>query len=96
MSIEAIFEYSTGYDFAMYLADIKTRQAIERNFEIIGEASSRITAIVKQENPQIDWRVIKDFRNFMIHEYFGINHRIVWQTIQLRLAPLLEEIRKLR
>ena len=78
--------------FESYEADSRTKDAVERNFEIIGEAASRIPDDFKKLYPTIEWRIIKDFRNFIIHEYFGINNQIVWDTIQFRLPDLLQEI----
>ena len=92
ISIESILEYTNGYSYEMYIEDQKTRHAVERNFEIIGEAASRIPITYKEKNPHIEWRIIKDFRNFIIHDYFGINQQIVWDTIQLRLPQLLIDI----
>lgn len=92
---EAILEYTEGSTFENFDADSKTRHAVERNFEIIGEAASRVPADFKVDNPHIEWRILKDFRNFIIHDYFGINNGIVWETIQLRLPDLLAEIRLL-
>ncbi|QNL50951.1 DUF86 domain-containing protein [Olivibacter sp. SDN3] len=94
-AIEAILEYTNGYTFEDFEADSKTRHAVERNFEIIGEAASRVSIDFKVNNPQIEWRILKDFRNFIIHDYFGINNEIVWETIQLRLADLLDDIKSL-
>ena len=95
ISIGRILEYTAGMTFESYEVDFKTKDAVERNFEIIGEAVSRISEDFKSKYPHIEWRVIKDFRNFMIHEYFGINNLIVWDTIQLRLPGLLKEISQL-
>lgn len=81
--------------FESYEADSKTKDAVERNFEIIGEAASRIPDDFKKFHPGVEWRIIKDFRNFIIHEYFGINNQIVWDTIQFRLPELLQEISNL-
>ena len=92
LSISRILEYTDGMDSDSYERDRKTKDAVERNFEIIGEAASRIPDHYKQLNPHIEWRVIKDFRNFIIHEYFGINNQIVWDTIQFRLPDFLKEI----
>src|SRR6476646_8649010 len=94
-SIQYILEFTKGYDFDLFEKDIKTRYAVERNFEIIGEAASRLPAEFKLSNPQIEWKIIKDFRNFIIHEYFGINTSILWDTIQFRLPDLLEQLKKL-
>lgn len=41
-------------------------------------------------------RILKDFRNFIIHHYFGVNNEIVWDTIQLRLHDLLDDIKALQ
>jgi uncharacterized protein with HEPN domain len=91
-AILAIFEYTTDYSFEQYEADSKTRHAVERNFEIIGEAVARIPDHYKTGHPDIEWRIIKDFRNFIIHDYFGINNRIVWNTIKGPLPVLLNSI----
>ena len=91
----SILEYTVGYNSETYEGDIKTRHAVERNFEIVGEAGSRIPNNYKDLHPQIEWRIIKDFRNFIIHEYFGINNQIVWDTIQFRLPDLLISITNL-
>jgi len=91
-SIHKILEYTASMTFESYETDSRTKDAVERNFEIIGEAASRIPVDFKTLHPQIEWRILKDFRNFIIHEYFGINVQIVWDTIQYRLPDLLEEI----
>ena len=83
VSIGRILEYTAGKD------------AVERNFEIIGEAASRIPDDFNKLHPNVEWRIIKDFRNFIIHEYFGINNQIVWDTIQFRLPDFLQEISNL-
>jgi len=92
ISIDKILDYTKGMTFDAYEADPKTKDAVERNFEIIGEAASRIPDDFKNKHPHIEWRIIKDFRNFIIHEYFGINNQIVWDIIQYRLADLLKEV----
>ncbi|WP_346318277.1 DUF86 domain-containing protein [Chitinophaga sp. YIM B06452] len=86
--ISKILEYTKGMSFEAYEADSKTKDAVERNFEIIGEASSRIPDSFRQQHPGIEWRIIKDFRNFIIHEYFGINNQIVWDIIQYRCCRI--------
>lgn len=90
-----ILEFTGKMSFAEYKSDLKTKHAVERSFEIIGEAAARVTAEYKTEHPEIEWRIIKDFRNFIIHEYFGIDDQIIWQTIQMRLPGLLNQLRSL-
>jgi len=95
-AIQSILTYTNGYTLITYEDDLKTKHAVERNFEIIGEAASRIPEEYKQLHPYIEWRIIKDFRNFIIHDYFGINNQIVWDTIQFRLPELLGNINELQ
>ncbi len=71
-SITKILTYTHGFTFELYETDTKTREAVERNFEIIGEAASRITDEFKQKNQVIEWRIVKDFRSFIIHEYLAL------------------------
>jgi uncharacterized protein with HEPN domain len=87
-AINNIAAFTKNMTFEMYQSDLRTKHAVERNFEIIGEAVSRIPEKFKTLHPQIEWRILKDFRNFIIHEYFGINDEILWDTIQFRIPEL--------
>jgi uncharacterized protein with HEPN domain len=91
-SILKILDYTQGMSYDMYDADSKTKDAVERNFEIIGEAASRLPDDFKSIDNGIEWRILKDFRNFIIHEYFGIDNLVVWDIIEHRLPHLLAQI----
>ncbi len=76
-------------DYAFYVDNITTKRAVEREFEIIGEALTRLNKV----NPNIEIsskRRIIDFRNLLIHGYDGIDDVQVWAVIQNNL-PLLEK-----
>ena len=94
-SLKNIVLFTEGMDFDMYQSDLKTKHAVERNFEMIGEAAARLPLEFKSKNAQIEWRVMKDFRNFIIHEYFGINDQTVWDIIIYKIPDLLLQIQKL-
>jgi len=51
---------------------------------------------LKQLAPSVEWRLVKDFRNFIVHEYFGVDSRIVWDAVCLELPLLKATIEKLR
>lgn len=91
-SITAITEFISGLDYPAFLRDRKTYSATVRELEVIGEASGKISEILKAEHPEIDWRTIKDFRNVLAHEYFSINSEILWDIIQNKLEPLKQNI----
>src|SRR3989338_7014805 len=66
--------------------------AIVRNFEIIGEASSNVPQEISVKYPFVEWRKIADFRNVLAHEYFGINYKIMWDIIKNKLPALQKDI----
>jgi uncharacterized protein with HEPN domain len=80
-SCHKIKRYTQEINFEEFIKDDKTKDAVIRNFEIIGEASAVLHEDFKRQHPQINWREIKDFRNRMIHDYAGIDYQIVWVII---------------
>lgn len=75
-------------DFNIFQDDIKTRRAIERNLEIIGEAVSRILSL-DSNFPLENARRIVDTRNRIIHGYDTVSAEIIW-SIVLRDLPVLK------
>ena len=91
-SIENILLFTAGLNFENYIADTKTVHAVQHNFMIIGEAAGRVPEDYKQSHPDINWRQIKNFRNIIVHDYFGIDSSIVWEIIQISLPELKRDI----
>lgn len=91
-SINKIYQYTTNINEDIFLTDEKTQDAVCRNFSIIGEAASRLTEDFKAHYTQINWRIIKDFRNKIIHDYIGTDYREVWKIIQQGLPTLKHQI----
>ena len=89
----AIAGWCVGRTFADYQCDRQFRRAVEREFEIIGEALSRLTRLAPEIAARIDGlpRMV-GFRNRIIHGYDAIDHAAVWGVIQSHLPKLLAEI----
>ncbi|HEA30374.1 MAG TPA: DUF86 domain-containing protein [Leeuwenhoekiella sp.] len=62
-------------------ADQFTVDATLRNFTILGEATTNIPENIKKKYPEVPWREMKDLRNKVSHEYFGVDLTIVWEII---------------
>ncbi len=81
-------EFITGFDFDTFESDQKTIFAVTRAIEIIGEASKQIPPEFKEQYPHIPWKEVAGIRDKMIHHYFGINLKILWNTVNNDLPPL--------
>jgi uncharacterized protein with HEPN domain len=89
----AIQEFVKGVSFEEFCNDRKTYSAVIREFEIIGEAVGRLLDELKRKHPDIEWQDIKDFRNLLTHEYFGVDLEIVWKIVQDDLPALVDVVR---
>ncbi len=74
----------------------KTYDAVMMNFIIIGEAARNIYEEVRQNYPNVEWREIMDMRNVLVHEYWGVNEGVVWNSIKGDLPQLKEIITKIK
>ena len=88
-SAQKIKQYTKDLDFDSFLSDDKTKDAVVRNFEIIGEAANRIDPDFRDKNTEIEWKRIRGFRNRIVHDYFGIDYEIVWEIIETYLDELI-------
>jgi len=94
-SISLIKDYTSGISFEDFSANRKTQDAVIRNLEIIGEAAKALPDDIKQKAHSTDWRKIIALRNILIHEYFGVNLKLIWDVIQNKLEELQQDCRYL-
>lgn len=92
IQIEKFVEDMTFEDFK---EDDKTASAVIRKFEIIGEATKKIPEAIKKKHPKIPWKEMAGMRDKLIHFYFGIDYKLIWQTIKHRIIQLRPLIAKL-
>lgn len=90
--IKRIESYTKNTDYKKFLRDVKTQDAVIRNFEIIGEAVKNISSDLKKARADIEWKKIAGLRDKIIHYYFGVNWDIVWAIIQDNLPQLKRKI----
>lgn len=91
-SINKIELYTADMSFESFSKDSKTIDAVIRNFEILGGASSHLPISFKKNNSEVEWRILIDFRNVIIHEYFGVNLEIIWDIIKNEIPILKSKI----
>jgi len=94
-SIDKIESYVVGISFEEFFADERTKDAVLRNLQVIGEAVKNIPLEIRDKHISINWKAITGMRNKLIHEYFGVSFAIVWETILIDLPPLKNQIERL-
>jgi uncharacterized protein with HEPN domain len=77
------------------MADVRTRLALERALEIIGEAARRVSAGTRNANPQIPWTGIIGTRNALAHQYGAIDYRRLHATAKEGVPRLIEALERL-
>jgi len=93
--LEAIANIETdiaGYDFEKFRADRRTRQLVERNLEILSEASRRLPNEYKDQEPRVPWRAIAGVGNVLRHDYHETYPTVLWDTCKKDLQPLKEAV----
>ncbi len=93
-ALDMISQYVHGLDYDGWKEDRKTVDAVIRNLEIIGEAASHVSEEIQQQYDDIPWTQMKAMRNILIHEYFGVDIDVLWQTVQEDLPSLKAKFQK--
>jgi uncharacterized protein with HEPN domain len=93
-AIEKIQGYIADLDYEAFAQDEKTLDAVVRNLGIIGEAANNLSKEFENNNPDIPYHKMIGMRNFVIHEYFGVNEEIVWSTCREDLPVLQKSLSK--
>jgi uncharacterized protein with HEPN domain len=91
-SIERIEEYTKNMDKEDFLSHNLVQDGTIRQIEIIGEATKNLSKELRDKYPQIPWSDIAGMRDRLIHHYFGVNLKAVWDTVKVDIPVLKDEI----
>ncbi|NGX26139.1 MAG: hypothetical protein K940chlam6_00050 [Chlamydiae bacterium] len=91
-SIEKIESYLDGMTLTHFKKNDLVKDAVVRNLEIIGEASKNVPLTIRRTHSDIPWTQMNGMRNILIHEYFGVDAKIVWHTAKKYLPELQKQL----
>jgi len=94
-AIAEIQKFTRGMDYEDFREDDKAVRAVEMNFIIIGEAANQIPEEIEEQYTMIPWNLMRAMRNRIVHVYFRIDEKLMWDTIQNDLPPLVPELKNL-
>jgi uncharacterized protein with HEPN domain len=94
-AIGRILDYTANLNYDQFFFDNKTIDAVVRNMEVLGEASSKMSKELKSKYTDFPWDQMYFMRNKMIHEYFGIDLEIIWDIIKNHLPNNKEQLKNI-
>jgi len=95
VAVERITSYTSGLTYAEFRSDTRTVDAVVRNLEVLGEAAKQVSEAIRSKRPNIEWRKLAGLRDILIHGYFGIDLDIIWDIVDTKLAPLMDQLSSL-
>lgn len=90
-AIDRILTYTTDGE-AQFLGDPKTQDAVVRNLEVIGEAARGVSRETREAHPEVPWRQIAGTRDRIIHGYFNVSLKVVWDIVGNDLPNLRDAV----
>jgi uncharacterized protein with HEPN domain len=91
-AIKIIEGYVDGADFKSFSHHPMLRDACLRQLQVIGEACRNLSSELRNNHPEIPWRQIVGLRIIVIHEYFGVDEKVIWEVIQYDLPVFKGQI----
>jgi uncharacterized protein with HEPN domain len=87
-ALRAIARYTDGMTMGEFVGDPRTMDAVVRNLMTMGESIRWIPEPILEAHPDVPWRTLRGMRNVVVHEYFGVDPAILWETVRGDLPPL--------
>mgnify|MGYP002624423018 CR=1 FL=1 len=91
-AIETIEDYISSADFEAFSENSMMRDACIRQLQVIGESCKNVHAELREKYPDVPWRQIVGLRNIVIHEYFGVDEKVIWEVIQQDLPVFKQQV----
>ena len=94
-SIEKIFKYTESITVHAFVEQDIIHDAVLRNFEIMGEATKKLSQDFREKHNDVPWKKMAGTRDILIHDYLGVDLIAVWNTIESDLPALKSQLTRI-
>jgi len=91
-AIDRIDRFTEDMDLTAFAENEGIQYGVIKNFEIIGEAAYHLSKELKKQYSDMEWRKMEGMRHFLVHEYYRINHELLWNTKEDKLPDLRSKL----
>lgn len=90
--VEYLQQKSKGLEFEKFVKDETLKRSFLRSLEVIGEAAKNVSSGFRKKYPEIEWKKMAGLRDVLIHHYFGVDYKSVWDIVKNRIPKLKKQI----
>ncbi len=93
--IKYLFQNSVRLEYKDFIKDETRKRSFVRSLEIIGEATKNLPEDFRNKYPELPWKEMAGLRDILIHQYFGIDYRFIWDITKNKIPKLKEQIEEI-
>lgn len=94
-SCKYIKEFTKNMNYTQFFVDTKTQYAVTRALSIIGEAVKKIPNSIREKYSQLPWKEMAGMRDVLVHDYYGTDMEVLWQTVKKDVPMIHKELKKI-
>jgi len=92
---QSALRFTVGLTAEDYVGDERSRRAVERVVELIGEAARNVSEAYRTAHPEIPWARIIGQRNVLVHDYGDVDDALIWNLVEQHIPVLVTELHRL-
>ena len=90
--INYLSQNSVNLQYEKFINDETLKRSFVRALEVIGEATKNLPDDFRQKYPQVQWKEIAGLRDILIHHYFGVDYKAIWDIVKNKIPKIKEQI----
>jgi uncharacterized protein with HEPN domain len=94
-SIDSVNQYTKDKSEQQFISSPEVQDAVLMRLSVIGEAAKNLPSSLREKHNSIDWKAVIGLKNIIVHQYFGVDIKIVWNIVKDDLPKLKSEVKEM-